>query len=166
MFSCNIHTLTCGMWNLVPWPGIEAGPPVSAGGCLTTGITREVPKSCFDLKHFFASFKILRYLMVIMIAVEETFQFSSVSYEWVKVSQLCPTLSPGHNTGGGRLSLLQGIFPTQGLNPGLLHSRWILYQLNHQGSPLVVIHLTYFITNLEWSLLWLTGIFWMIIGFE
>ena len=32
-------------------------------------------------------------------------------------------------------SLLQGIFPTQGLNPGLPHCRWILYQLSHQGSP-------------------------------
>ena len=32
-------------------------------------------------------------------------------------------------------SLLQGIFPTQGLNPGLLHFRQILYQLSHQGSP-------------------------------
>ena len=37
-------------------------------------------------------------------------------------------------TGVGRLSLLQGIFPTQGLNPGLPHYRQILYQLNHQGS--------------------------------
>ena len=34
-------------------------------------------------------------------------------------------------------SLLQGIFPTQGLNPGLLHCRQILYCLSHQGSPLV-----------------------------
>ena len=34
----------------------------------------------------------------------------------------------------GSLSLLQGIFPTQGSNPGLLHYRWILYQLNHKGS--------------------------------
>ena len=33
------------------------------------------------------------------------------------------------------LSLLQGIFPTQGLNAGLLHCRQILYQLNHKGSP-------------------------------
>ena len=36
------------------------------------------------------------------------------------------------------LSLLQGIFPTQGLNPGLLHCRRILYQLSHQGSPRVL----------------------------
>ena len=43
--------------------------------------------------------------------------------------------SPGQNTGVGSCSLLPGIFPTQGLNPGLWHCRWILYQLSHQGSP-------------------------------
>ena len=43
--------------------------------------------------------------------------------------------SPGQNTGVGSLSLLQGIFPTQGSNPGLPHWRQILYQLSHQGSP-------------------------------
>ena len=32
-------------------------------------------------------------------------------------------------------SLLQGIFPTQGSNPGLPHCKWILYQLSHTGSP-------------------------------
>ena len=40
------------------------------------------------------------------------------------------------NTGVGSLSLLQGIFPTQGLNPGLLHCRRILYRLSHQRSPI------------------------------
>ena len=48
---------------------------------------------------------------------------------------LCPWDSPGKNTRVGSLSLLQGIFLTQGLNPGLPHCRWILYQLSHQGSP-------------------------------
>ena len=43
--------------------------------------------------------------------------------------------SPGKNTGVGCHALLQGIFPTQGLNPGLPHCRWILYCLSHQGSP-------------------------------
>ena len=43
-----------------------------------------------------------------------------------------PWNSPGQNTGVGSLSLLQGIFPTQGLNPSLLHCRWILYQLSHK----------------------------------
>ena len=44
---------------------------------------------------------------------------------------------PGQNAGVGSLSLLQGIFPTQGLNPGLLNCSWILYQLSHKGSPLL-----------------------------
>ena len=43
--------------------------------------------------------------------------------------------SPGKNTGVACQVLLQGIFPTEGLNPGLLHCRRILYQLSHQGSP-------------------------------
>ena len=46
-----------------------------------------------------------------------------------------PWNSPGQNTGAGSLSLLQGIFPTQRSNPGLLHCRRILYQLSCQGFP-------------------------------
>ena len=69
------------------------------------------------------------------------------------VAQSCPTLcdpmdyspagssvygdSPGKNTGVGCHALLQGIFPTQGSNPGLMHCRQILYCLSHQGNPLV-----------------------------
>ena len=66
----------------------------------------------------------------------------------VKITQSCPTrcdpmeyspwYSPGQNTGVGSFSLLQGIFPTQGLNPGLPHCRQILYQLSHQGSPRIL----------------------------
>ena len=44
-----------------------------------------------------------------------------------------PWTSPGQNTGVGSRSLLQGIFPTQGLSPVLLHCRQILYQLSHHG---------------------------------
>ena len=46
-----------------------------------------------------------------------------------------PWNSPGQNTGVDSLSLLQGIFPTQGSDPGLLHCRQILSQLSHKGSP-------------------------------
>ena len=49
-----------------------------------------------------------------------------------------PWNSPGQNTGVDNLSLLQGISPTQGSNPGLPHCRWILYQLSHHGSPRLV----------------------------
>ena len=70
------------------------------------------------------------------------------------VTQLCPTLcdpmdcslpdssahgySPGKNTGVDCHYLLQGIFPTQGLNPGLPHCRQIIYHLSHQGSPKIL----------------------------
>ena len=49
-----------------------------------------------------------------------------------------PWNSPGQNTVVGSLSLLQWIFPTQGLNPGLLHCRQILYQLSHRGSQRIL----------------------------
>ena len=70
--------------------------------------------------------------------------FSTRIVKLVKLAQSCPTLcnpmdsprnSLGQNTGVGSLSLLQGIFPTQRSNPGLLHCGRILYQLGHKGSP-------------------------------
>ena len=47
--------------------------------------------------------------------------------------------SLGQNTGVGSRSLLQGMFPTQGLNPGLPRCRQILYQLSHQGNPCIIL---------------------------
>ena len=56
---------------------------------------------------------------------------------------LCsPRNSPGQNTGVGSLSLLQGISPTQRVNPGLPHCRQILYQLSHRGGPRANYNLT------------------------
>ena len=49
-----------------------------------------------------------------------------------------PWNSPGQNTGVGSRSLLQGIFPSQGSNPGLPHCGQILYQLSHKGSPRIL----------------------------
>ena len=75
-------------------------------------------------------------------------------WEACEVPQLCLTLcdsmdytvhgiysswnSPGQNTRVGSLSLLQGIYPTQGSNPGFLHCRQILYQLSHKGRPRIL----------------------------
>ena len=67
----------------------------------------------------------------------------------MKVAQSCPTLcdphglhspwnSPGQNTGVGIHSLLQGIFPTQGSNPGFPRCRKILHQLSHKGGPCLI----------------------------
>ena len=54
---------------------------------------------------------------------------------------LCPWNSPGKNTGVGFHFLLQGIFPTQGSNLGVLHWRQILYLLSHKGSPVIRTHM-------------------------
>ena len=55
-----------------------------------------------------------------------------LSRVWLFVT---PWNSPGQNTGVCSLSLLQGIFPTQGLTSGLLHCGQILHQLSQKGSP-------------------------------
>ena len=69
-----------------------------------------------------------------------------------------PWDSPGKNTGVGSLSLLQGIFPTQGLNPGLPHCRRILNQLSHQGSPGILEWVGYpFSSGSSWPRNW-TGV--------
>ena len=69
---------------------------------------------------------------------DETESHSVVSNSLWPHGLYSPWNSPGQNTGVGRLLLLQGIFPTQGLNPGLLHCRWILYQVRHKGSPWIL----------------------------
>ena len=58
-----------------------------------------------------------------------------------------PCNSPGQNTGVDSLSLLQGIFPTQGTNSGLRHCRWILYQLSHKGSPSILEWVAYLFSS-------------------
>ena len=68
-----------------------------------------------------------------------------------------PGASPGNNTGVGCHTLLQGIFPTHGANPGLLHCRQILYHLIHEesGSQFSLEFssdsLAYFTVLLSWS---------------
>ena len=61
--------------------------------------------------------------------------FNSLWSHGLSTRRFCPWNSPGKNTGVGCHSLFQGIFPTQGSNPGLLHCRQILYHLSHQRSP-------------------------------
>ena len=67
----------------------------------------------------------------------EKWKWKLLSCVWLFVTPwiYSPWNSAGQNTGVGSLSLLQGIFPTQGSNPGLLQCRRILYSLSHQGSP-------------------------------
>ena len=55
----------------------------------------------------------------------------------------------------GSLSLLQGIFPIKGSNSGLLHSRWILYQLSHKRSQRILEWVAYlFSSRSSWPRNW------------
>ena len=81
-------------------------------------------------------------------------RLQSLVFVLCSIAQSCPTLcdpidcsppgssvhgdSLGKNTGMGCQALLQGIFPTQGSNPGLPHCRRILYHLSHQESPRIL----------------------------
>ena len=76
-----------------------------------------------------------------------------------------PWNSPGQNTGVSNPSLLQGIFATQGLNPGLQHCRRILYQLSHKGSPRILEWVANaFSSRSSWPSNW-TGVSWIAGGF-
>ena len=67
---------------------------------------------------------------------------------------LCPWDFPGKNTGVGYHFLLQGIFPTQGLSPGLMHQQADSLPLSHQGSPpCAFLCLTFFIYEMKMVLL-------------
>ena len=82
----------------------------------------------------------------------------SVMSDFLWPHRLYPWNSPGQNTGVGSLSLLQGIFPTQGSNPGLPHCRQILYQLSHKGSPRTLEWVAYpFSSGSSWPRNW-TGV--------
>ena len=71
-----------------------------------------------------------------------------------------PWNSPGQNTGVGSLSFLQGIFPTQGSNPGLPHCKWILYQLSHKGRSRTLEWVAYpFSSGSSW-VSWVAGRFY------
>ena len=60
----------------------------------------------------------------------------SVLSDSMRPHGLCSPWNPsGQNTGVGSLFILQGIFPTQGSNPGILHCRQPLHHLSQKGSP-------------------------------
>ena len=83
------------------------------------------------------------YIVTLFAIIKKCFSYGEGESEshWIVSNTLwpydlySPWNSPGQNTGVGSLSLLQGIFPTQGSTPGLLHCRRIFYQVSHQGSP-------------------------------
>ena len=110
--------------------------------------TLQSPYKCFVIFYFIIDtvMGLKSYLIVVLILscllfyilccykVASVMSNSVRPHRWQPTKLLCPWDSPGKNTGVGCHFLLQGIFPTQGLNSGLLHHRQILYCLSHQEA--------------------------------
>ena len=104
-----------------PDPGIKPTSSALAGGFITTEPLRK-PQ------------------LFVQLHVSESESHSVMSDSLQPHGLYSPWNYPGQNTGVCSHSLLQGIFPTQGSNPGLLNCRQILYQLSHKGSPTTCKH--------------------------
>ena len=98
------------------------------------------PPSCSE-KFFISSSPTGRQMEATTRWLLRIFLWKALSHVWLFATPYSPWNS-GQKTGVRSLSLLQGIFPTQGLNPGLLHWGQILCQLSHQGS--IKIEMQYF----------------------
>ena len=64
--SCGMQIISCGMWNLVPWPGIESGPPALGAWSLSHWNTKGVPQKSFLVGHFFLSQRMYKYLAIFL----------------------------------------------------------------------------------------------------
>ena len=90
-------------------------------------------KLCFLYRQFQLPINILKVVFEVKCYLLSHVQLFAIP--WTVAHQTPLFSSLGNNTGVGCHFLLQGIFLTQGLNPGLLHCRRILYRLSNQGSP-------------------------------
>ena len=121
---------------------------------------------------------LINYLLVSDARLASAMCIEYTPSHWITVFQWCESqsvmsdslrphglYSPGQNTEVGNLSLLKGIFPNQGSNPGLPHCGQILYQLSHQGSPRILEWVAYpFSSGSSWPrngtrVSWIAGVF-------
>ena len=130
-------------------PTYSSGYDVSITTLLYTKVKVKVAQSCLIL--------ICLYIQKVNVT-----RYSDSESRWVVSDSLwpyglySPWNSPGQNTGVGSLFLLQGIFPTQRLNPGLPQHKQILYQLGHKGSPRILEWVAYpFSSRSSWSRNWI-----------
>ena len=99
-------------------------------------VTQSCPTLCNPMD--FTIHGIFQARILVLVAISFLKSHSIVSDSLQPPGLYSPWNSPGQKSGVGSLSLLQGVFLTQGSNPGLPHCRWILYQLSHEGSPRIL----------------------------
>ena len=114
-FSCQENPMDRGAW----WAMVHG---VTESGTQLKWLSSSIPAFIIKLKHRACPGQLLSESHSVM---SDSLQPHGLYSPWN---------SPGQNTGVDNRSLLQRIFLTQELNWGLLHCRWILYQLSSQGS--------------------------------
>ena len=128
---------------LVSFELVVKNPPANAGDIREMGSIPQLGRSPEERNGNPLQYSCLEYRM-------ESRAWWAIDHVPCLVALLCPILCnpkdcslpgssvigdyPGENTRVGCHALLQGIFPTQGLKPGLPHYRWILYCLTHEGN--------------------------------
>ena len=116
--SCGCGIFSSNTWDLVPWPEIEPRHLALGAQNLSHWSTRGVLSTVLFFKSINSEVKSLSHVRLF-----ET-----------PTRLLCPWDFPGKSTGVGCHSLLQGIFPTQGLNLGLPHYRQMLLPFEPPGK--------------------------------
>ena len=142
LLGSSVHgTFQQGYWSGLPFPSPADLPRPRDGTHV----------SCFSCiaERFFTTWAIREALL-------------NLKWKWKSLSHArlfaTPWNSSGQNTGVGSLSLLQGIFPNHGSNPGLLRCRQILYKLSHRGSPRILEWVaSHFSSGSSWLRSW-TGV--------
>ena len=114
------------VWNLPENPAIFSIHPWRGGS---------VQSTCLKLQGKDTPERSKQQISTHTCQTESESESCSVMSNFLRPHGYSPCTSLGQNTVVGSLSLQQGIFPTQGSNPGLPHCRWILYQPSHKGSP-------------------------------
>ena len=128
--SCNARDWVCSLVGKIPWRMAWQPTPVflpeESSWIEEPGRAPALSMGCTESD------------MTNRISTSESESRSVVSGSLRPHGLYSPWNSPGQNTGVGSLSLLQGIFPTQGLNPGLPHCKWVNFQLSHKRSKYVI----------------------------
>ena len=108
------------------WSGLGGNPCCCQSWVFLLGLWFSCIPHCYIFGPFENKTSLKVKVLVSLLVVSDS------AIPWTVATRiLCPWNSPGKNTGVSSHSLLQGIFPTQGSNLGLLHCRQILYCLSH-----------------------------------
>ena len=127
-------------WDSVSVSEIGASAELWAGNCRNDGGFQEPLKiqprlTCERVEDF----KEQKFLVETSNLLTDESESRSVVYDSLRLHELySPWNSPGQNAWVGSLFLLQGIFPTRGLNPSIPHCQRSFYQLSNKGSPRIL----------------------------